>query len=57
MNRYQRNLESLVYKSTPIDTIKQVCEETNYLEVNGWTARGLDKTYRIYDNKVEEVKD
>lgn len=57
MNRYQRNLESLVYKSTPIDTIKQMYEETNYLEVHGWTARGLDKTYRFYDNRVEEVKD
>lgn len=55
MNKYQRNIESLVYKSTPIDTIKQVREEVNYLEVIGWTAQGANKIYRIYDNKTEEV--
>lgn len=56
MNRYQKNIESLVYRSTPIEVIKEVREGQNYLEVKGWTAHGNSRVYKIYNDKVEEVR-
>jgi hypothetical protein len=45
----KQDIESLVYRSTPIDKIQSMYEGYNFIEVNG-RAGSDNLTYRIYNN-------
>lgn len=49
MTREQRNIQQLVFECTPIDSIIEIRDGLNFIDVVG-LAGGDTLTYRFYDN-------
>lgn len=48
-NLSKQNIQSIVYRNTPIDRINTIHEGYGFIEVNGSTGKD-NLTYRIYEN-------
>lgn len=48
-NLSKQNIQTIVYRNTPIDRINTIHEGYGFIEVNG-CAGGDNLTYRIYEN-------